>query len=44
MRVNRSLFGWGLFFIAAGAVPIAIQGGVLTREMAAQAWQLWPSC
>ena len=42
MRVNRGLLGWGVFFIALGAVPIAVRGGVVGAGTASQAWQLWP--
>lgn len=42
MRVNRGLLGWGVFFIALGCVPLAVQAGVLDAATARQAWQLWP--
>jgi hypothetical protein len=42
MHVSRGLLGWGVFFIALGAVPLAVQGGVLDADTARQAWQLWP--
>ncbi len=42
MHVNRGLLGWGVFFLALGAVPLAVQGGILDAAMARQAWQLWP--
>ncbi len=42
MHVNRGLLGWGVFFIALGAVPLAVQGGILDAATARQAWQLWP--
>ena len=42
MRVNRGLLGWGVFFVALGSVPLAVQLGVLDTATARQAWQLWP--
>ncbi len=42
MHVNRGLLGWGVFFIALGAVPLAVQSGALDATTARQAWQLWP--
>ena len=27
MRVNRGLLGWGVFFVAVGAVPLAVRAG-----------------
>ncbi len=42
MRINRGLLFWGLGFITAGAVALAIQQGVLDRDTMAGAWRLWP--
>jgi len=42
MHVNRGLLGWGVFFIALGAVPLAVQGGALDAATARRAWELWP--
>ena len=42
MHVNRGLLGWGVFFIALGAVPLAVQGGMLDAATARRAWELWP--
>lgn len=42
MRVNRGLLGWGLFFVALGVVPLAVQAGVLDAATARRAWELWP--
>jgi hypothetical protein len=42
MRVNRGLLGWGVFFLALGAVPLAVQGGVLDAATARRSWELWP--
>lgn len=42
MHVNRSLLGWGVFFILLGAIPLAVQAGVLTTEQVADWWRFWP--
>ena len=42
MRVNRGLLGWGVFFIVLGAVPLAVQAGVVSEARVREAWQLWP--
>lgn len=42
MHVNRSLLGWGVFFIVMGLVPLAVRAGVLDAAVVAEAWQLWP--
>lgn len=42
MHVNRGLLGWGIFFIALGAVPLAVQAGLLDAATARRAWELWP--
>ena len=42
MHVNRGLLGWGVFFLALGAVPLAVQSGRIDAETARRAWELWP--
>lgn len=42
MRINRGLLFWGLGFITAGVVALAIQQGILDRDTMAGAWRLWP--
>ncbi len=42
MRVNRGLLGWGVFFLALGGVPLAVQGGVLDVATAQRSLELWP--
>ncbi len=42
MRVNRGLLGWGVFFIVLGAVPIAVNEGLLDPAVVRRAWELWP--
>ena len=42
MHVDRRFLGWGIFFIVAGALPLAVQGGYLPSGAASQVWRLWP--
>lgn len=42
MKPNRSLLGWGVFLILAGAVPLAARSGYLTNDQIGRLWQLWP--
>lgn len=42
MRINRSLLGWGVFFIVLGCVPLAVRSGALDAGLAARTWELWP--
>jgi hypothetical protein len=42
MHIDRSFFGWGLFFILVGAVPLAVQGGAITAAQVADWWRFWP--
>jgi hypothetical protein len=42
MRMNRGLLFWGLGFLTAGIVALAIQQNYLDRDTMAGAWRLWP--
>ena len=42
MRIDRDLLGWGVFFLVAGGVPLAIQGGVLPAGVVDRWWSWWP--
>ena len=42
MRVERRFLRWGLFFVALGAMPLAVQLGWLDRGTVGGAWRLWP--
>ena len=42
MRVNTSLLGWGVFLIALGAVPLAVERGVIATDAVGGWWSLWP--
>lgn len=42
MRVDEQFLGWGVFFILLGAVPLAVQAGIVDEDVVSRAWQLWP--
>ena len=42
MQVDRSRFGWGLFLVILGLVPLAVAANVVDGSAVHQAWQLWP--
>lgn len=42
MHLNRSLLGWGVFFITLGSVPLAVRAGYLDPAAVSRAWELWP--
>jgi hypothetical protein len=42
MRLNRGFRFWGLAFVTAGLMALAIQAGYLDRNTMAGAWRLWP--
>lgn len=42
MRINRSLFNWGVFLIALGGVPLAVDQGWLESDIAGELGRLWP--
>jgi hypothetical protein len=42
MRINRSLLNWGVFLIALGGVPLAVQQGWADSTIAGDLWRLWP--
>lgn len=42
MRINRSLLNWGVFLIALGGVPLAVDQGWLQSDIARDLGQLWP--
>lgn len=42
MHVNRRLLGWGLFFVALGAVPLAVRLGLVSDDVVSRSWTLWP--
>ena len=42
MRIDRGRLGWGVFFIAVGAMPLAYRAGVIPLSAITDAWKLWP--
>ncbi len=42
MHVDRNRFGWGLFLVILGLVPLAVATNVIDGSVVRQAWQLWP--
>ena len=42
MHFHRGFLFWGLGFVTAGAVALAIQLGYLDRAAMAASWRLWP--
>ncbi len=42
MRVNRSVLGWGVFFIVVGLVPLAVRADLIDAATVRRAWELWP--
>ena len=42
MSTRRRYFGWGVFLVCLGAVPLAVQLGVLDPKAAAGLLRLWP--
>jgi len=42
MSINRSLLDWGVFLIALGGVPLAVQQDWVGAGIAGDLWRLWP--
>lgn len=42
MRVDRRLLGWGVFFIVVGAVPLAVEAGLISEAAIDRWWSYWP--
>jgi hypothetical protein len=42
MRIDRGLLNWGVFLIALGGVPLAVQQGWANEGIAGDLWRLWP--
>lgn len=42
MRINKDMLGWGVFFLVAGGVPLAVQTGLLAPELLDRWWSYWP--
>ena len=42
MRRDSGLLFWGIALATAGVIALAIQFGVLSRDLLAEAWRYWP--
>lgn len=42
MHLDRRLIGWGLIFILVGTVPLAVNAGLLDRDLVGRWPELWP--
>jgi hypothetical protein len=42
VRIHRDLAGWGVFFIVAGGVPLAVQSGLIGPSVLDRWWSFWP--
>ena len=42
MRINIGFVFWGVAFITAGVVALAIQAGTISEAGAREAWRFWP--
>jgi hypothetical protein len=42
MRIDRSLLNWGVFLVALGGIPLAVDRGWLESDIARDLGQLWP--
>jgi hypothetical protein len=42
MRINQGYLGWGVFLILVGAIPLAVNAGLVPAETVDAWWSLWP--
>jgi hypothetical protein len=42
MRIDRSLLNWGVFLVALGGIPLAVDQGWLGSDIARDLGRLWP--
>ena len=42
VRIHRDLAGWGVFFVVAGAVPLAVQLALVPSTVLDRWWSFWP--
>src|SRR5262245_18787254 len=40
--MNRGFLNWGVFLVLLGAVPLAVQQGVVSASAVGDLWHLWP--
>ncbi len=42
MRIDRRLFGWGIFLVIAGGIPLLVRANVISRDLLDGWPSLWP--
>ncbi|MGZ6339029.1 MAG: LiaF transmembrane domain-containing protein [Candidatus Limnocylindrales bacterium] len=42
MNLDRRFLNWGIFLILLGALPLAVQQGVISRDVLSGSWRFWP--
>lgn len=42
MRIDPRFLNWGVFFLVAGGIPLAVQGGAIDPGSLVDAWRFWP--
>lgn len=42
VHVDRRLFGWGIFFVLLGSIPLAVKAELLDEQLVGQWPKLWP--
>ena len=42
MRIDTRFLNWGVFFILAGVIPLAVTQGVLSADTVTGWWRFWP--
>jgi hypothetical protein len=42
VRIHRDLAGWGVFFVMAGGVPLAVEAGLIGPGVLDRWWSYWP--
>jgi hypothetical protein len=40
--MNRGFLNWGIFLVVLGAVPLAVQVGLVNASAVRELWRLWP--
>jgi hypothetical protein len=42
VRINKDMLAWGVFFLVAGGVPLAVQTGLFAPALLDRWWSFWP--
>jgi hypothetical protein len=42
VRIHRDLASWGVFFVVAGGIPLAVDTGLLDPSILVRWWTYWP--